>query len=97
MLPDFLIKAISACLEVLWDVLTVGNQGYRMEWLSRVEHFFYRTGCIIVPVVSLGVFRIEPYVQKGHTDWRTLPVTAGEVFGGMFWSACIYFLCALFV
>lgn len=61
------------------------------------ETFFHRTACVIVPVFSLGLFRVERYDNTQLLDWRTLSVDTGEVIGALFWvTAALGLIAAIY-
>lgn len=49
------------------------------------ESVFHRTACVIVPILSLGLFRVERYDNTQLLDWRTLSIHTGEIIGCIFW------------
>ncbi|WP_308018138.1 6-aminohexanoate hydrolase [Neisseria bergeri] len=54
---------------------------------AEPSRFFHRTARIVVPVLSLGLFRVEDYGNTECLDWRTFSADMGESIGGWFWFA----------
>lgn len=55
------------------------------------NNFFYRTGRLITPLLTLGLLRVEEPDNVGLLDWRTLPERVGDWIGFLFWAAVLVF------
>ena len=49
------------------------------------QRFFYRTGCVVVPILSLGLLNVERDDNTQLLDWRTISIDSGEFIGQLFW------------
>ena len=56
--------------------------------------FFYRTACVAVPILSLGLLRVERYGNSQLLDWRTISTDSAEVVGRIFWLMAGFLLLA---
>ena len=58
-----------------------------LEWWSwggeteTEQWFFYCTACVAVPILSLGLLRVERYDNSQLLDWRTISTDSAEVVG----------------
>ena len=71
-----------------------------LEWWSwggeteTEQWFFYRTACVVVPILSLGLLRVERYDNSQLLDWRTISTDLAEVVGRIFWLIAGFLLLA---
>lgn len=59
---------------------------------ETLNDFFYRTCCVVLPLLSLGVFRAERLDNTLLLDWRTMSIGTCETLGMIFW---VTILCLL--
>lgn len=49
------------------------------------ETFCYHTARKLVPILTLGLFRVESYENSQLLNWRTLSISFAETLGFVFW------------
>lgn len=69
-----------------------------LQWLGiipddeRLNNFCYRTARVVLPLLSLGVFRAERLDNTQLLDWRTISIGMCETLGMIFWVAILCLL-----
>lgn len=58
------------------------------------QRFFYHTGCVVVPILSLGLLNVERDDNTQLLDWRTISIDSGEFIGQLFWIIIVLLLLA---
>ncbi|XXQ69249.1 hypothetical protein ACKLNO_05145 [Neisseriaceae bacterium B1] len=59
---------------------------------ETLNDFFYHTCCVVLPLLSLGVFRAERLDNTQLLDWRTISIGMCETLGMIFWVAILCLL-----
>ena len=71
-----------------------------LEWWSwggeteTEQWFFYRTACVAVPILSLGLLRVERYDNSQLLDWHTISTDSAEMAGRILWLIAGFLLLA---
>ena len=82
------LRLLAFLLRVLLEWWTWGGETETEQW------FFYRTACVAVPILSLGLLRVERYSNSQLLDWRTISTDSAEVVGQMLWLIAVLLLLA---
>lgn len=83
-----LFEIIGAVLMLALRIL-IGWIFFGEAWELRSNNFFYRTGRVIVPLLTLGLLRVEKPDNHDLLDWRTLPEMVGDWIGCLFWAVVL--------
>ena len=73
------LRLFAFLLRGLLEWWTWGGETETEQW------FFYRTACVAVPILSLGLLRVERYDNSQLLDWRTISTDSAKVVGQMLW------------
>ena len=68
------LRLLAFLLRVLLEWWSWGGETETEQW------FFYRTACVVVPILSFGLLRVERYSNS-----RTISTDSAEVVGQMLW------------